>query len=131
VSDSESTVVSGVPRAALLDAWTSTDWSGGINVTQLSPFDTLTVTTKNSVYTIVVVSPQTGTIEVRGSSAFPSFTPARVCGSSLGGGLLKRNVVHRGFCLELVHGDLGAVVTTRVRAVALQKSDAAPSPPVM
>ena len=106
-------------RAAMLDAWASADWSGGVNVSGLQPFDQLTVTTRNSVYTLIVVSPRSGEVQVRGGGLFPAFTQARVAGSSLGGGLLKCNVVHPGFCLELAHRDLGAIITTRVRSVAV------------
>src|SRR5262245_21891572 len=103
----------------MLETWSTADWSGGVNVTALAPFDEITVTTKNRVYTLLIVSPQSGEVKVRGGSAFPSFTKARVCGSSLGGGLLKRHVVHPGFCLELAHDDFGTIVTTRVRTALL------------
>lgn len=133
MSQSTSSGVSGVrvPRAAMLDTWSSADWSGGVNVTALSPFDELTVTTKNSVYTIVIVSPHSGAVKIRGGSAFPSFTDARICGSSLGGGLLKCNVVDPGFCLELNHEGLGTVVTTRVRSVLARVGDPVRSAPLM
>ena len=116
-----SVVLSGaqVPRVAMLDSWSAADWSGGVNVTTLSPFDELTVTTKNSVYTILIVCPNSGKVKVRGGHTFPAFTDARICGSSLGGSLLKRHFVHPGFCLELSHPDLGTVVTTRVRTASV------------
>jgi hypothetical protein len=120
-----------VPGADLLDTWVSADWSGGIRVAELQPFDQLTVTTKNTVYTIVVVSPRSGEIQVRGGTLFPSFARARLCGSSLGRGLLKCGVVHPGFCLELCHADLKTIVTTRVRTVIVSAADAVPSPSVM
>jgi hypothetical protein len=131
VSDSDVSGIASVPRVSTLDAWSTADWRAGVNVTELAAFDTLTVTTKNSVYTLVVVCPRTGKVEVRGGSAFPSFAPARISGSSLGGGLLKRHVVHAGFCLELLHGDLGTVVTTRVQTVAVRKAERSPSHSVM
>ncbi len=124
MSDSSGSVVIGayVPRGATIDAWSSADWSGGIDITALAEFDELTVTTKNSVYTIVIVSPRTGAVKIRGGSAFPAFGDARVSGSSLGGGLLRRHVVHAGFCLELTHATLGTVVTTRVRTASLVRA---------
>ena len=65
-----------VPHAATLDAWSSKDWSSGIDVTRLSPLDELTVTTRNSTYTILIVSPVSGEVKIRGGSFFPSFATA-------------------------------------------------------
>jgi hypothetical protein len=119
-------------RATTLDAWSASDWSGGIDVSALAAFDELTVTTKNSVYTIVIVSPHSGAVKVRGGNAFPSFADALLSGSSLGGGLLRRHLVHPGFCLELTHKGLGRIVTTRVRTVSLVRGNERGSPtPVM
>ena len=80
-----------VPQASTLDAWSSRDWSRGIDVTRLSPLDELIVTTRNSTYTILVVNPSTGDVKIRGGAFFPSFATARICGSSLGRGFLKRH----------------------------------------
>lgn len=118
VKDSSGISVAGrVPRVASLDGWCGHDWSGGVHLFDLSAMHRLTVTTRNSIYDIVVVSPRTGQVMVRGGAFFPSFTAARLCGSSLGGGLLKLHVVHPGFCLELCHDEVGVVVTTPVRTV--------------
>jgi hypothetical protein len=108
-----------VPQASTLDAWSSRDWSRGIDVTRLSPLDELIVTTRNSTYTILVVNPSTGDVKIRGGAFFPSFATARICGSSLGRGFLKRHVVHAGFCLEVTHQELGLIVTTRVRTAVV------------
>ena len=112
-----------IPAAALLHAWTTRDWSDGIHIGSLTALDRLTVTTRNSVYEIVVTAPGSPDVMVRGGAFFPTFTPVRLSGSSLGGGLLKLGVVCPGFCLELVKADApGAVVTTRVRSVVVQSS---------
>jgi hypothetical protein len=108
-----------VPRAAVLDAWSDRDWSDGVHLYELSAMDRLMVTTRNSVYDIVVVSPRTGEVMVRGGIFFPSFTSAHFCGSSLGGSFLKLHVVHAGFCLELCHDDLGLIVTSPVQTVSV------------
>jgi hypothetical protein len=113
-----------VPQAAMLETWSSNDWTAGIDVTTLSPLDQLTVTTRNSVYTILIVCPSSGEVKVRGGRFFPSFTTARIGGSSLGRGFLKRHVVHPGFCLELTHDDLGLIVTTRVRTARVSSGGA-------
>lgn len=88
-------------------------------MTSLSPLDELTVTTRNSTYTILIVNPSTGDVKIRGGAFFPSFATARICGSSLGRGFLKRHVVHAGFCLEVTHQELGLIVTTRVRTAVV------------
>lgn len=108
-----------VPRAAVLEAWSDRDWSDGVHLFDLSAMDRLTVTTRNSVYDIVVVSPRTGEVMVRGGAFFTSFAPAHLCGSSLGGSFLKLHVIHPGFCLELCHEDLGLIVTTQVQSVVV------------
>jgi hypothetical protein len=55
---------------------------------------------------------------VRGGAFFPNFAPARVAGSSLGGGFLKLHGVYAGFQMELVTDDL-PIITTRVRTVSV------------
>jgi len=111
-----------LPRAVSLTAWSDRDWSAGVCLGDLCAMDRLTVTTRNSVYDIVIVSPQTGEVMVRGGALFPSLTPARLCGSSLGGSFLKLHVVHPGFCLELAHDERGIVITTPVRSVVVSAS---------
>jgi hypothetical protein len=54
-----------------------------------APHDRLIVRTRNSTYEIVVMVPYVASVMVRGGAFFPDFTPARVAGSSLGGGFLK------------------------------------------
>src|SRR5580765_7413242 len=121
-----------VPHAALLETWSSKDWTAGIDVTTLSPLDELTVTTCNSVYTILIVCPVSGEVKIRGGRFFPSFVTARIGGSSLGRGFLKRYVVHPGFCLEFTNDDLGLIVTTRVHtAVVSSGGGDAPADAVM
>jgi hypothetical protein len=104
--------------AATLDTWTAHDWRDGVFLPQLAPHDRLIVCTRNSTYEIIVTVPHTASVMVRGGAFFPTFTPARVAGSSLGGSFLKLHSVHAGFQMELVTDDL-PVVTTRVRTVSV------------
>ncbi len=104
--------------AATLDTWASHDWSHGVFLPQLAPQDQLTVCTRNSTYEIIVVVPHTASVLIRGGAYFPRFTPARVAGSSLGGGFLKLHGVYAGFQLELATDDL-PIITTRVRTVSV------------
>ena len=100
-----------------LDRWNQFCWSDGVQVDRLAPLDTLTVRTRNSCYEMTVVSPTAGEVLVRGGRFFPTFTRARVSGSSLGGGFLKMRGIYVGFLLELEH-EGQTILTTRVQAVA-------------
>ena len=104
--------------AATLDRWTAHDWSLGVLLPHLAPHDRLIVRTRNSTYELVVTVPHTASVMVRGGAFFPTFTPAHVAGSSLGGGLLKLHSVCPGFQMELVTDDL-PIITTRVRMVSV------------
>jgi hypothetical protein len=104
--------------AATLDRWTAHDWSLGVLLPHLAPHDRLIVRTRNSTYELVVMVPHTASVMVRGGAFFPTFTPAHVAGSSLGGGLLKLHSVCPGFQMELVTDDL-PIITTRVRMVSV------------
>jgi hypothetical protein len=119
----------GVTAAAALSAWAERDWSRGVRVDELTPFDRLTVQTENSTYDCVVVSPVSAQLLVRGGAFFPDFTPVRLAGSSLGGSLLKLGTVHVGFCLELVAPGR-CIVTSPVRSIVTAPADARP-PSVM
>ena len=115
------TTISGSPapvHAVTLDTWTAHDWSHGVLLPQLAPHDQLIVRTRNSTYEIIVMVPHTASVMVRGAAFFPTFTPARVAGSSLGGGLLKLHGVYAGFQMELVT-DVLPIITTRVRTVSV------------
>lgn len=100
-----------------LESWTRHDWRHGVLLPQLGPYDQLIVRTRNSTYEIIVIDPQTASVLVRGGSFFPEFSPARVAGSSLGGGFLKVHGVYAGFQMELVAGE--RILTTRVRTVSV------------
>ena len=107
-----------VPVSALLSSWSTHDWRGGVHVGDLSTLERLIVTTANSTYEIILVSPVNADVLVRGGAFFPVFTPARLAGSSLGGSFLKMRSVHVGFRLEL-GTEQGFIITSPVRAVAI------------
>jgi hypothetical protein len=89
-----------VPAARVLSAWSARDWSDGIHVADLSRLDRLIVRTANSTYEIIVLSPSTGNVLVRGGAFFPVLAPVRLAGSSMGGSFLKLRSVHVGFRVE-------------------------------
>ena len=93
------------------------DWRHGVLIRDLVPYDRLVVKTRNSTYEILVIVPETASVLVRGGMFFPEFSPARVAGSSLGGGLLKQHGIYSGFHMELVGGQ--SIVTTPVRSVSV------------
>jgi hypothetical protein len=105
------------PRAADLDVWANHAWTDGLQIDTLPDLDHLLVRTRNSLYEITVVSSRTGEVLVRGGAFFPTFVPARLAGSSLGGSFLKTRGIYVGFQMELQHGAL-TVLTTRVRSIA-------------
>lgn len=107
-----------IPSVAQLDHWSTHDWQNGVVVNRLSLHDRLIVHTRNSVYEIIVTTPHTSEVLVRGGAFFPEFTPARVAGASLGGSFLKLHGVYPGFQLEIV-AEGQSVITTRVRTVVV------------
>ena len=90
---------------------------------RLAPHDRLLVRTRNSTYELVVTVPHTASVLVRGGTFFPSFTPAQLAGSSMGGGLLKLHGVYAGFQMELLTEGL-PIITTRVRSVSVLPAQA-------
>lgn len=107
-----------VPASGVLSAWSTHDWRSGVHVDDLSALERLIVTTANSTYEIVLLSPAGAHVLVRGGAFFPVFTRARLAGSSLGGSFLKLRSVHVGFRLEL-GTERGFILTSPVRAVAV------------
>ena len=107
-----------VPAAALLSTWESHAWDGAVLVDRLAPLDRLVVRTHHSVYDILVSSPATGDVLVRGGAYFPEFTAARLSGSTLGGSFVKVRAISAGFRLEFTLGRQ-FVLTSAVRSVEL------------
>jgi len=106
-----------VPASGVLSAWSAHDWRGGIHVDDLIALECLVVKTENSTYEIILLSPDTAQILVRGGAFFPVFTQARLAGSSLGGSFLKLRSVHVGFRLE-ISTERGFIITSPVRSVS-------------
>jgi hypothetical protein len=99
-----------------LATWSGREWSAGVQVDSLPPLEELVVRTRNTTYTITVLSPQTGEVIVRGGHFFPQPTRARVTGASLGGTFLKIRGIYVGFAIELWH-DGETIVTSSVRSI--------------
>jgi hypothetical protein len=100
----------------VLSTWSARDWTGGVHVDDLAALDRVVIRTENSTYEIVVLSPASASVLVRGGAFFPVFMPARLAGSSLGGSFLKMRSIHVGFRLEL-NTERGFIRTSAVRAI--------------
>src|SRR5215467_12488909 len=104
--------------SALLDTWSSHDWTEGVQLESIQDMETLTIRTENSTYEMTVICGRTGEVLIRGGRFFPEFTAARLAGSSLGGSFLKLRGIYVGFSLE-VHFEQRMIITSRVRNVSL------------
>jgi hypothetical protein len=111
-------MASHVNCSALLDTWSSHEWTDGVQLETLRDMENLQAGTENSVYEITVISGRSGDILIRGGKYFPEFTPARLAGSSLGGSFLKLRGIYIGFNLE-IHFDQKMIVTSRVRTISV------------
>jgi hypothetical protein len=90
------------PSGAVLDAWSDSEWSNGVQIEQMDELTTLAVQTSNSLYEITVLNGQTGDVLVRGGKFFPVRTPVRLEGSTCGGSILKRRGIYVGLRMEIV-----------------------------
>jgi hypothetical protein len=106
--------------AATLDTLTNiADEADGVNVRALDPLASLFVRTKNSTYQINTLD---GTAAiVQGGRFFQTPTTVDACGATMGGSCIKVGWIGVGFCLEFI-ADGRRVVTTRVRAIGIQRS---------
>jgi hypothetical protein len=111
-----------VAGRALLDRWSGHDWRDGVHICDLQPLDRLTIHTLNSTYEIVIVTPSTAEVVVRGGTFFPAFARVRLAGASLGGSFLKLHSIHVGFRMELL-SESQPIVTSAVQAIAMARPD--------
>jgi hypothetical protein len=111
-----------VKGGAMLDRWSGHDWREGTCIGDLLPLDRLTVRTLNSTYELVVVTPGSAEVAVRGGAFFPCFARVHVAGSSLGGSFLKLHSIHVGFRMELV-SHAQSIVTSPVQDISVSRSD--------
>lgn len=92
------------------------NWHDGIQIDACLPLDRLVVETRNSVYDLVVVSPQDGEVLVRGGRLFPDFRKAQLVGATAGGHTVKLLGIYEGLCVELFV-DHRSVITSPVSTV--------------
>lgn len=107
---------------APLEAWSGHDWTNGVQIDELRELDCLAVHTRNSTYEIIVRTPASAEVLVRGGARFPSFTPARLCGSSTGGSAVKRAGIYPGFRMEIETADGRRILTSSVVSIDVDPS---------
>jgi hypothetical protein len=113
---------SGVPGVEITGARSAYDRCDEVSLGELSAFDRIEITTRNHTYEVVVTSPDTGEVLVRGGTVFPRFTAARLNGSTAGGSLLKARSVNVGVRVEFAIEGYVPVVTSRVQTLAVAHS---------
>jgi hypothetical protein len=107
-------------QGVTVDQWLQLPWDEGCQVDELPCLQSITVTTRNSLYEVIVTSPRSGGVKIRGGRFFPEWSEAVLAGCSLGGSFLKLRGLYVGFCMELYfQGQV--VVTTRVQTIALHR----------
>lgn len=112
---------------ALEDFAAATDRAAGINLRALGSLDSVEVRTRNSTYRITVVDAAESRVLVSGGAFFPTPVVVTISGASLGGSMLKRGFILRGFQFEILTGR-DRIVTTRVRDIQVNAPGATPGP---
>jgi hypothetical protein len=95
-------VTQSIPRGAVLDAWSGSEWDNGVQIDRIGELTTLAVRTTRSLYEITILNGHTGEVLVRGGGFFPERTPVQLTGSTFGGSILKRRGIYVGMRLEFV-----------------------------
>ena len=93
----------------------------GIDLRKLPIGTKLEVFTKNSVYTMEIISPK-GEVKLMGGKRWPEFVYANIPGSTWGGTALKILWIGYGMHMEICVGDK-TVTTTAVRAATITGPD--------
>jgi hypothetical protein len=107
-----------VPAGAILDRWSEKEWDNGVQIDQMEELESLAVRTRNNIYEITILSGRSGEVMVRGGQFFPKFTPAKLCGATLGGSFLKMRGIYVGFRIEF-NLDGQRIITSPVEAVGV------------
>ncbi|HKX27157.1 MAG TPA: hypothetical protein VJ302_05645 [Blastocatellia bacterium] len=90
----------------------------GVALESLNEYDTIHAHTHNSDYQIFIFDPKTGRALVQGGPYLSKPVAAVVCGSTIGGGMLKTGWLGIGLCMEIfVHGR--RLVTSPVQSLSV------------
>ncbi len=96
----------------------------GVDVGGLKPLTRLSVRTKNTLYKLIVLSPEESTVLIQGGR-FAEPVEASLGGSGHGGYLLKTRWIGVGMRME-IHGKDGPIVTSRVCSVQAEDESSLP-----
>jgi len=99
----------------------------GVRVRDLSACDCLELNTRNSLYRLWMLNPIDGRVLIQGGALFCVPAEATIVGATAGGSMLKVGWILEGFNLEILH-DGQRIVTTAIRRLQLNPSDALPGP---
>jgi hypothetical protein len=122
--DDSGTIIRALVEArAVLDAWSTQDWSDGLQLDTLPALRSLIIRTRNNDYRLTVIDGVRGDVLVTGGKFFPTPTRARLNGATLGGSVIKSRGVYCGFRLEFQF-EGQTIVTTRVKKIELAGEDA-------
>ena len=99
----------------------------GMRVRDLSACDCLELQTRNSRYRMWMLNPVDGRVLIQGGALFCLPAEATIVGATAGGSMLKVGWILEGFNLEILH-DGQRIVTTAIRSLQLNPSDALPGP---
>ena len=88
-----------------------------IELDSSAEFECISVTTRQSVYEIILLSARTGEALVRGGTFFPAFRRATIAGSNFGGSALMVRTVCVGLRLEFV-ADGTRYVTSPIQTIS-------------
>ena len=92
----------------------------GLALESLQEYDTIHAHTHNSDYQIFIFDPKTGRALVQGGPYLSKPVAALVCGSTIGGGMLKTGWLGIGLCMEIfVHGH--RLVTSPVQSLSVSR----------
>jgi len=93
-----------VPKGAMLEKFSALiTVEKGVCLADLPPMTRISLRTSNSEYLITVLDPFAARIRVQGGRFFATPTEAVLWGASLGGALLKTNLIGIGLQLELAY----------------------------
>ena len=99
----------------------------GVRVRDLSACDCLELQTRNSRYRLWMRHPGEGRVLIQGGALFCVPAEATIVGATAGGSMLKVGWILEGFNLEILH-DGQRIVTTAIRSLNLNPTDALPGP---
>ena len=95
-----------------------------IHIDSCAELETIVVTTRSSVYELVVLRGDRGDVLLRGGRHFKEFRRVLFLGSIAGGGPLERRTIDVGLRMRFIVAD-GLFITSAVESLARRRASAA------